>query len=253
MRVHRLAAYFPILEGEELDQLAKDINDNGQLEPIVMFKGEILDGVNRWTACERLGIDPITKEYEGSDPLRYVISSNVRRRHLDKSQRAMIATEMLPEFEADAEKRRVDMRAVGSTDPTSHRNYGEEESRRSRAEAAQEFGVSGPSVQRAKRVKEQAPERVDEIVSGETSVFAVDEELRKAEAVKRAKERVAKGIEKKKKEHPKEVKEFLDAMRVFEEAAKFAVVMRDIFAPESKQFITTKFEKIQSSIEELVQ
>lgn len=47
----------------------------------------------------------MTEEYNGDDPLSYVVSINIRRRHMDTSQRAMLATEMLPEFEAEAKER----------------------------------------------------------------------------------------------------------------------------------------------------
>lgn len=169
MNIHPLAKYFPILEGEEYELLKQDIEKNGQLEPIVMVDGQILDGVNRWRACRDLGIEPITEQYEGDDPLSYVISLNVRRRHLTISQRAMLATEMLPELEAkrgtsESEDSPVDL----------------EGKHRSTTEAGILFGVSQPSVIRAKRVKEQAPERVDEIIKGKTTVGAVDEELRRS-------------------------------------------------------------------------
>lgn len=185
MKIHRLAKYFPVLEGEEFDLLVEDIKKNGQQEPIVLYQGEILDGVNRFTACEKLGIVPITKEYKGSDPLAYVISENIRRRHMDASQRAMLAQEMLPEFEKEATERIAKSnqrgvegrRSVGSQDPT--------DEHRARDDAALHFGVSGPTIQRAKRIKREAPEKVDAIISGKTTVAAVDKELRaKAEAAR---------------------------------------------------------------------
>lgn len=175
MNAHKLAGYFPILEGEEFEMLVEDIRKNGQLEPIVLYKGEILDGVNRYRACERLGIEPISEEYTGDDPLSYVVSINIRRRHMDKSQRAMLATEMLPEFEEEAKERqgkRVDL-TLGSDDHNV--SFG-----RSRENVASIFGVSGPTIQRAKRIKEEAPGKVPAIVSGKESIFAVDEELRQA-------------------------------------------------------------------------
>src|SRR5262249_10269413 len=67
-----------------------DIAANGQRDPIDLFEGEILDGRNRWRACKKLGIEPKTRQYRGSDPLGYVISKNLKRRHLDESQRAFV-------------------------------------------------------------------------------------------------------------------------------------------------------------------
>jgi len=178
MKIHKLAKYFPILEGEEFDLLVQDIKDHGQLEPIVTVNGEILDGVNRYKACEQLGILSLMEEYKGDDPLSYVISMNIRRRHLDTSQRAMLATEMLSEFEEQYKKSKAKK-------VSQYRRTGEVEAkgphpRQATDAVAKEFGISGKSVRRAKRVKEQAPERVEKIIKGEETVRAVDTELRQA-------------------------------------------------------------------------
>ncbi len=53
-----------------------------------------MDGVNRWRACRALGITPKTVEYRGDNALGYVVSANLAGRHLDESQRAMIAAKI---------------------------------------------------------------------------------------------------------------------------------------------------------------
>ena len=109
MKIHRLAKYFPLLEGEEFDLLVEDIKKNGQLEPIVTVDGEILDGVNRWRVCERLDIEPLTHElnelHPNITPLNYVISENLRRRHLSESQIGIISLEMRPEIEIEVKEK----------------------------------------------------------------------------------------------------------------------------------------------------
>lgn len=94
--VHPLAGLFPMMTDAEIDRLAADIRAVGQREPIVMYKGSVLDGRNRLEACRRLGHSPLRTEYEGveSDIASFVVSLNLHRRHLDESQRAMVAARL---------------------------------------------------------------------------------------------------------------------------------------------------------------
>ncbi|WP_257835070.1 ParB N-terminal domain-containing protein [Burkholderia glumae] len=88
--LHPLCALFPRLEGVEFDALKADIAANGQREPIVIHDGQILDGGNRYRACVELGIEPVTTPFDGADPLAYVLSLNLHRRHLSPGQQAAI-------------------------------------------------------------------------------------------------------------------------------------------------------------------
>jgi hypothetical protein len=243
MKPHKLAEYFPLLEGEEFEQLKQDIKENGLLEPIVTHEGQILDGVNRYNACVELGVLPDTREFNGGDPLSYVISANIRRRHMDKSQRAMLATEMLPELEAKARERQATS-LLGGRRITS----GSEYPKRARDEAAREFGISGESVRKAKRVKEQAPEKVQDIVKGKTTIYAVDTELRKDKAHKRAQARAKETDKKERQEKPREVGEYLFAIRQFEDAIKVALKVADYgkFSPEAAKYTINRHNKIRN-------
>ena len=87
------------------------------LEPIVVKDGEIIDGKHRYKACLELGIEPKFMELpQGISPLDYVISKNLRRRHLTADQRAVIAQEILPMLEEEARKRQIELgRTHGSS------------------------------------------------------------------------------------------------------------------------------------------
>ncbi len=88
---HVLADIFPILPEDRLHEFAQDIKDHGLLDPIVLHEGQILDGRCRFLACKTAGVQPKFQSYIGNDPLGFVVSRNLHRRHLNESQRAMAA------------------------------------------------------------------------------------------------------------------------------------------------------------------
>src|SRR5678815_3456916 len=115
MPFHSLAGLFPMMEKDDLGALKDDIIANGLREPIVLYEGLILDGRNRFLACHQAALEigfpdflttPIDEcmermkalripiryvAYTGTDPLAFVVSMNLHRRHLNESQRAMVA------------------------------------------------------------------------------------------------------------------------------------------------------------------
>jgi N6-adenosine-specific RNA methylase IME4/ParB-like chromosome segregation protein Spo0J len=94
LQFHPLANIFPLLEGVAFDELVADIREHGLHEPIVVYEDRILDGRNRLRACQAAGVEPAFTAYTGDDPVAYVVSLNLRRRHLDESQRAMVAAKL---------------------------------------------------------------------------------------------------------------------------------------------------------------
>jgi hypothetical protein len=94
---HPLADLFPLIEGDEFDDLVADIRAHGQHEDLVLLENKVLDGRNRYRACGVTGIEPrlvsFQPDYHGN-PLKFVLSKNLRRRHLNESQRAMVAAKL---------------------------------------------------------------------------------------------------------------------------------------------------------------
>jgi hypothetical protein len=91
---HDLAKLFPMMDEPELQELANSIKANGQRDPIIMHEGKILDGRNRYAACQLAGVDPIERPFTGKDPLAFVMDQNLSRRHLTTSQRALVAEKL---------------------------------------------------------------------------------------------------------------------------------------------------------------
>lgn len=91
MKVHPYAEQWRLLEGEAFDALCEDIAANGLNEAIVTFHGQIADGRNRHAACEKAGVDPHFREFEGDDDdlLAFIESANAHRRHDSPGQIAV--------------------------------------------------------------------------------------------------------------------------------------------------------------------
>lgn len=56
--------------------------------------GQILDGRNRMRAATAAGVQCPMMLFTGPAPMAFVISANLRRRHMDESPRAMVAAKL---------------------------------------------------------------------------------------------------------------------------------------------------------------
>ena len=159
MEFHEYAGIFPLLEGREFSELCADIKANGQREPIWIYEGKVLDGRNRFRACEAVGVVPRTAAYTGDDALAFVISLNLHRRHMTESQRGMAAARIANLTKSDA----ANMGHGATANLQSH----------TRAGAADMLSVSERTVNTARKViTEGAPELVRAVESGRVSVSA---------------------------------------------------------------------------------
>ena len=155
---HEIANAFPLMEGSQFDDLVADIRVNGLRIPITTFEGRILDGRNRDRACFLAGVTPIYVPLpDNCSPLDFVISTNLKRRHLIESQRSMIAAKLATMVKGGGGVQSV---ANGSRDPLV-----------SQADAAKKLDVSVESVKRAKVVKDKgAPETIAAVETGQLAV-----------------------------------------------------------------------------------
>src|SRR5262245_17657340 len=94
VKFHPLADICPLMKGEEFNQLVADLDADGVYQDIPLHEGMILEGRNRYRACLAAGVVPGFIDGDGwiDDPVAYVISANIRRRHLsaEDKQKALV-------------------------------------------------------------------------------------------------------------------------------------------------------------------
>ena len=189
--VHSVCELFPAMDDESYAELKADIEARGQAEPIVLWKKQLIDGRHRLRACNELGIKPVVVDISGSDdPLAYVISHNLHRRHLNESQRAMVAAKIATMKVGDNQHTKKE---GGQIWPPSAEG------------AAKALKVSPSSVKSAKQVIAHGSKDVQRAVEqGKLSVSTAAElatsgatKTEQTEAVKGGKEAIKKAVKKK--------------------------------------------------------
>ena len=191
MEFHPIAEIFPLLESDELERLAADIKANGLHHSLWTYEGKILDGRNRWLACQIAGVEPRVRKYEGASPFAFVVSENLERRHLSVTQRVAMAVEGLPMLEAEARGRQEATRAKPGEKIGTNVVPKLEPRSKARDQAGQLFRVSGSSVSAGKQVQQESPELFSEMKSGEITLSEAIQLVKK----KKTKERQAKAVE----------------------------------------------------------
>lgn len=203
--IHPAAELFPLLAGDELAELAADIKAKGLNNPVWLVDDAehgtmLLDGRNRLAACERAGVPVRTQKYAGDDPIGFSISQNLITRHLTVGQRAFVALQAVPLYEAESARRKAAAMAARERDERgkvtvpmgadlhpleSESIVVERKSKRATDKAASKSGTSGRAVAQAKRITEQAPDLAAKVTSGALALDRADRIIRDREAEKR--------------------------------------------------------------------
>lgn len=106
LRIHPAAELFPLMSEAELRELAEDIKKHGLQELPVIYRDPewgvcILDGRNRVDALELIGWPTgvqacrTIRPEESFDPVAFVISKNIRRRHLTNEQKDELIAKLI--------------------------------------------------------------------------------------------------------------------------------------------------------------
>lgn len=188
MEFHPIAGIFPMMGAEEFEGLKSDIERNGQLEPIWIHEGKIIDGRNRYLACQKLGIKPRYRKWKPVGDVElvdFVISLNLKRRHLNTSQKALVAVDALPYYEQLAKIRQKLSRGRGKKGVAKMPQVFQG---RSRDVAAKVFGVSGRYVGYSKQIIQNDLNLAQEIRDGKKTITEALNQIKKADKISKIKE-----------------------------------------------------------------
>ncbi len=136
---HPLSSAFPAMHPADFAALCEDVAQHGLRQPVVTYCGEVLDGWHRYRACIETGEKPTLVELAADvDPVAFVLSLNLSRRHLTGAQRAEAVVRCRAWAPPDVRPTRGAPRAPVATV----------------AEMAEEAGVGDRTVQYVKRAHE---------------------------------------------------------------------------------------------------
>lgn len=192
--VHPLADAFPLIEGDEFKELVEDIRRNGLGTPIMLThdKSTIVDGRNRYRACDIALIDPkfhtLPASYTDEQIADYIVSENVRRRHLNPGQLAFVALRIEQHFADLAKKQKIVTNGGHAGDSPRTVSADLRTPKRATDQAAATVGASGRAVQQAKAVAKEAPDLAVKVRSGEIALDNAYKQVRKQVAEQRARE-----------------------------------------------------------------
>ncbi len=154
LKYHPLSEVCDFGVGIDLDALIADMQNRGYdpIEPIILFQEMILDGRHKHVGAVKAEVVPTFAEFTGdySAALNYSLRRKTSRQHLDTTQRAMLAANILK-----------------------LNKNGEFANLRSQAEAAAALNVSPRSVHDAAKVLENGTEKLRKAASSGTLKVSV--------------------------------------------------------------------------------
>ncbi len=190
LEFHPIADAFPLMNERELAELTADIKANGLKTEIDLYQGKILDGRNRYRACQAAGVVVRTRNFAARDEehaISFAISANLKRKQYSKSRLEAAAAELAnmkrgaPPGNANAQK--TNPQKCGIEDGQT------EEGQLSTKAAADKLGVKVRNVQKAAAIKKADPETFQAIKDGKISTGAAEKKVK----ARRPSKKTAKG------------------------------------------------------------
>ena len=148
LKLHPFCSMFPEMGEEDFDNLLESMKENGFLDsdPIIVILSDkekwlILDGQNRHIAASQAKVTPSFMQYNGDDPLGFVMARNMDRRHLNTGQKAAIAVSIVDTGKGIKQK-----------------------------DAAKKAGIGEASLRRFKFIQERDPKLAEKVAAGDVKM-----------------------------------------------------------------------------------
>jgi ParB-like nuclease domain len=135
--IHPAAQLFERMPDAQIEELAADIKQRGLKQPLLFLRGHdgysLLDGRNRLCAHTLLGDVKLTSEglpqishkvVQTDDPIAFVLSHNLHRRHLTNEERAKLVRRIATEHPEYSVRRLAEV--TGASKSAAHRAVQEE-------------------------------------------------------------------------------------------------------------------------------
>lgn len=192
---HEAANIFPMMEGQQFEDFVADIRKQKKLlEPIKLIDGKIVDGRNRYRACKIAKVEPIFEAVNCiDDPVAFVLSLNLHRRHLTPSQTSMVGARVREIYDKQAKERQKVRK--GDQPGATVENLPQLQNGKARDLAGKAVGVSGKLIDHATKViKHGVPELIEAVDKGtiavsSAAVFATDSPSEQKKIVEEAYQR----------------------------------------------------------------
>lgn len=191
---------FPDMSVEEFNRLKADIQTNGfdPNFPIILYDNNIiLDGWNRWKACDKLNKTPLFDYFDGTDEeaMALVMRSNKRRNLTDERLTALAlqSDDIMKAIQKQVEEGRR-AKLVGNNNANKEKTTTlnsdssiskDKNENTTDAKVAKTIGVKRNQVEKIKKLKKENPVAFEQVAAGKTTTRKLNAE-KKATLLKEA-------------------------------------------------------------------
>lgn len=206
--------FFPECNEQDFNAIVESMKTIGYDNkfPIYTYEEKILDGWNRYQAAKKAKVEPILKEFKGTkkEALDFSIRANKDRRHMNSSQIAAIAilgeqfyAAIEEETEKEQRRRQAETQSISQRKDSllAEKKFSTSDvkidsaSTRTASKVAEAYGTNQAYVNQAKKLKEENPEKFEQVLKGEKNFSEIKKEEKQIKL--EAKKEEIKAIEKK--------------------------------------------------------